>query len=147
MLGAEQVLEADSIKCAVFCSGLINNEDFSVTNSTVFDWTFLQCGKSAMSRGLLKGNETAHKTNIIAWVDENYPPCYISDGNDCTFNLQAEALHERLDELGVKNQLNLYSREQEILFHGFETTSTSPCAQDNLMKTIEFVKQFVTVNE
>ncbi|MGN0168588.1 MAG: alpha/beta hydrolase [Acetatifactor sp.] len=146
MLGVDQVIDAGAIKCVVFCSALINNEEFSVTNDATMDYLFLQCGRSAMSSGLLKGNEIAHKTNITAWVDENYPPCYISDGNNATFNLQAEALHKKLDELGVPNQLNLYTEEEETLFHGFETSSTSPSAQDNLKKTIAFVKQFVVMS-
>lgn len=144
--GTVQTLNAGTIKCVVFCLGLINNEDFSATSNPFMDWPFLQCGRSAISQGLLRGNEVAHETNLIAWVNADYPPSSISDGNDSTFTLQAQALYDRLDELGAHNRLNLYSREQEVLFHGFETTSASPSATDNRSKAIEFVRQFVALN-
>ncbi len=138
-LGTTAYLPAKNVKACVFVSALINNEEFGITHSPVMDWLFLQCGRSAFNCGFLQGNDIAHTTNITAWVDENYCPSYISDGNSGTFYSQAEALHSRLDELGVKNQLTLYSKDTETLAHGFETTKDSPCAQDNMNKVLAFL--------
>ncbi len=142
-LNTTAYLPAKNVKACVFVSALINNEEFSITHNSVLDWLFLQCGRSAFGCGFLQGNDIAHRTNITAWVDENYCPSYISDGNSGTFYSQAEALHSRLNELGVKNQLNLYSKDVEVLSHGYETTKDSPCAQDNMKKVLAFLDSVI----
>ncbi len=142
-LNTTAYLPAENVKACVFVSALINNEEFGITHSPVMDWLFLQCGRSAFDCGFLQGNDIAHKTNITAWVDGNYCPSYISDGNSGTFYSQAEALHARLNELGVKNQLTLYPKSTEVLAHGFESTKDSPCAQDNMNKVLAFLAEIV----
>lgn len=136
-------LPSENVKATVFVSALINNEDFSITHDIILDWLFYECGRSAMTNDFLKGNVIAHNTNIIAWVDENYPPSYISDGNTGTFYSQAEELHNRLNELGVVNQLSLYDTNIETLAHGFESTESSPSAQDNMKKALKFLEENV----
>ncbi len=136
---ATAYLPASNVKACVFVSALINNEEFGITHSPVLDWLFMQCGRASFNCGFLQGNDIAHKTNITAWVDANYCPSYISDGNSGTFYSQAEALHARLDELGVKNQLTLYPKSTEVLAHGFESTKDSPCAQDNMRRVLAFL--------
>ncbi len=138
-LSTTAYLPASNVKACIFVSALINNEEFGITHSPVLDWLFMQCGRTAFNCGFLQGNDIAHKTNITAWVDANYCPCYISDGNSGTFYSQAEALHARLDELGVKNQLTLYPQSTEVLAHGFESTKDSPCAQDNMTRVLAFL--------
>lgn len=141
--GAEQYLPAENVKACVFVSALINNEDFSIAHSPVMDYMFFECGRSAMDCGFLQGNKIARQTNLIARVDENYCPSYISDGNSGTFYSQAEAFHARLDELGVTNQLNLYPKSVEVLGHGFESSQNSPSAQENMEKVQAFLKNIL----
>lgn len=105
------------------------------------DYMFFECGRSAMDCGFLQGNRIAHLTNLIAQVDENYCPSYISDGNSGTFYSQAEAFHARLDELGVTNQLNLYPKSVEVLGHGYESSQNSPSAQENMEKVQAFLRE------
>lgn len=145
-LGAEQYLPAENVKACVFVSALINNEDFGMAHSSVMDYMFFECGRSAMDCGFLQGNRIARQTNLIAQVDENYCPSYISDGNSGTFYSQAEAFHVRLDELGVTNQLNLYPQSVEVLGHGYESTQNSPCAQENMEKVQMFLRNVLTAS-
>lgn len=142
-LNTTAYLPAENVKACVFVSALINNEEFGITHSPILDWLFMQCGRVAFDCGFLQGNDIAHKTNITAWVDANFCPTYISDGNSGTFYSQAEALHDRLDELGVKNELTLYPQSTEVLAHGFESTKDSPCAQDNMNKVLAFLAEIV----
>ena len=99
--------------------------------------------KKCFSLWFLQGNDIAHLTNIIAQADKNFPPSYISDGNTGTFYSMAEEFHEKLNSLHVKNQLNLYSKEKEVLLHSFETISSSPSAQDNMEKLQIFLKDIL----
>ena len=142
-LNADRYLDPQNIKSVVFSSALINNEDFAIAHSPVMDWLFWQCGRVAFDANNFKKSEIAQQTNIIQYVDENYPPSYISDGNSGTFYSQAEALHEKLDELGVKNVCTLYDKSVEVLGHGFETSPESPCAQENVKKTLDFLVEIL----
>ena len=140
-LGMEAYLPADRVKACIFCSALINNEEYQVAHSPVIDYLFFVAGRVAFDTDFIRGNEIAEKTNIIKYADSNYCPCFISDGNNASFYSQAEALHERLNELGVENVLSLYPRSVELLPHGFESSQGSPCAQDNMEKVLAFLKE------
>ena len=48
-----------------------------------------------------------------------------------------------LDELGVVNELSLYPKSVESLFHGFESTESSPSAQDNMKKALKFLDSII----
>lgn len=142
-LGIEQYLPSENVKAVVFVSALINNEEYQVSHSPFMDYLFYIGGRVSFNTGFIRGNKIAHDTNIVAWVDENYPPSYISDGNTASFFDQAQALHEKLDELGVVNELSLYPKSVESLFHGFESTESSPSAQDNMKKALKFLDSII----
>lgn len=136
-------LTGENLLAVVFSSALINNEEFTVSHDKTNDWLFYQCGRAAMSTNELRGHETARLTNITAWVDENYPPSYISDGNTGSFYSQAEVLHEKLDTLNVENRWNFYPRVTEILVHGYETEENSPSARENMQELLNFLNQYI----
>lgn len=51
---------------------------------------------------------------------------------------QAKALNKRLNKLGVRNELNLYSPEQKRIIHGYENTD-SEFAKDSIEKALLFL--------
>jgi acetyl esterase/lipase len=131
-------LSKKNLKAVVFVSALINNEDFTVTHNLIRDHVFMQYARCAFGTDVIKKSTIAKQTNLLTHVDENYPASYISDGNTATFYSQAKALHQKLDQLGVVNELNLYSRKKERLGHGYETRPSLSCAQDNMKKQLPF---------
>ncbi|BAK46912.1 hypothetical protein CXIVA_09450 [Clostridium sp. SY8519] len=139
-------LSQKNLKAVVFVSALINNEDFTITHNLIRDHVFMQYARCAFGTNVIRKSAIAKQTNLLTHVDENYPASYISDGNTATFYSQANALHKKLDQLGVVNELNLYPRKKERLGHGYETRPSLSCAQDNMKKTIAFLNRVVKAN-
>lgn len=72
-------------------------------------------------------------------MSANYPAAVIADGNTATFPDQAQTLHDRLDELGVQNELLLYSKDEAVLGHGF-MASPSKWTDDYQAKKLAFLE-------
>lgn len=119
-------------------SGLFDTNRFDKTGFFLTDWLFLQCAKSYFGRDEVHGDPNVEQANVLSHVTANFPPAYITDANTASFPDQAKALSEKLTELGVQNELNLYTRKEGFLTHGYENTE-SPCAIDNMEKTLKFL--------
>ena len=136
-VGAEAVLEADKIKAAVFSSAMINMYESYDTGDFGADFLFLQCGKAYYGYDLVNG-----KKEIPVFMDyltEDFPPSFISDGNTGTFYEQAYELHEKMDELGIRNEINWYPADEAILGHDFETRGTK-YSIENINKIFKFLE-------
>ena len=139
-IGIQQVLNPDDLKAVVFSSALIDNDRSYRTKDPGADFLFLQCGKAYYGWDLLEG-----KTEIVDLIDhvtDKFPPSYISDGNTGTFYDQAFDLHEKMDSLGIKNEINWYPSSEAKLGHDFETQATT-YSVENLEKLLQFLDQNV----
>ncbi|MCR4955133.1 MAG: alpha/beta hydrolase [Lachnospiraceae bacterium] len=138
-MNLKPVLSKDNIKAVVFASALLDNTQFSTTHNFMKDYGFYQYARAAFHSNSPMESRIAKKTDIISQVTKEFPPTYLSDGNYATFYSQAQALHRRLNKLGVENTLNLYSREQEVLPHAYEMNMKYKSTADNQEKTIHFL--------
>ena len=119
-------------------SGLFDTNRFDKTGFFLTDWLFLKCAKSYFGREEVHGDLNVEQANVISHVTENFPAAHITDANTASFPDQAKALSDKLTALGVRNVLNLYTRKEGFLTHGYEN-SESPCAKDNMEKTLKFL--------
>lgn len=82
--------------------------------------------------------DVLHEADVTSHVTARFPPAFISDGNTGTFPDQARDLHEKLDQLGVRNQLNLYPKSEAVLGHGF-MANPGPKTDDYLKLKFAFL--------
>lgn len=122
-MGINPVMNADDIAAVLFNSALLDTERFSETGNHIWNWLFLQCGRMYFDSDFLKGNESAEQADVIDHLTTAFPPSYISDGNNGTFDSQAKELHARMDELGIVNCFHYHDQTEVILGHGYETGS------------------------
>ena len=59
------------------------------------------------------------EASVTNHVTADFPATFIADGNTGTFPDQAENLHERLDQLGVTNAVDVPPASSAILGHGY----------------------------
>lgn len=85
--------------------------------------------------------KTVRESNIIENTSAAFPPSFVSDGNDATFPDQAADLAARLQNMGIPSQLNLYTRQQAILGHGFMAHPSRWTDDYNRLK-INFLSRF-----
>ena len=119
-------------------SGLFDTNRFDKTGFFLTDWLFLKCAKCIFGTDEVHGDPNVEQANVLSHVTENFPPAYITDANTASFPDQARDLSEKLTALGVNNELNLYTHKEGFLIHGYEN-SESPCAKDNMEKTLKFL--------
>ncbi len=138
-MGITPVISKDNIKAVVFVSSLLDSERMTKTGDHIFDWMLLQLGRIYFGNNSLVGQENVMQSNVITNTTEYFPPTFISDGNYASFNEQALELHNRLNQLGVKNTFNFYEKSEVELYHGYET-DVNKYAQANMIKLLEFLK-------
>lgn len=137
-IGIEAVLEPETIKAAVFSSALIDNDRSWDTGDFGTNYLFLQCGKAYYGWDLL--NHNTKITKFMDYMDASFPPSFISDGNTATFYEQAFDLHEKMDSLGIPNEINWYPKDEEVLGHDFETRGTQ-YSVENIQKILGFLEE------
>lgn len=59
------------------------------------------------------------ESDVIHHITSDFPAAFIADGNTATFPDQARSLHERLDEQGVPNAINVPSVGHAGARHGY----------------------------
>ena len=82
----------------------------------------------------------AIQSNLLTYVTSEYPPSFISDDNTGSFYDQARDLYEKLNQLGVKAELNIYPKNEMKLTHGYESFNNE-YGQDNMKKMIAFLEK------
>ncbi len=138
----QPVLSASDIKAVVFNSGLYDPSRFDETDSVVSDYRFNIMGRAYFNVNTFEGNKDVEQSNVIKHVTKHFPPTFMSDGNTKTFNDQAKDLKAKFTKLGVKHQLNIYSKNVVELPHGFEKKS-SKYAKENLKMQMDFLDTVV----
>ncbi|WP_156399426.1 alpha/beta hydrolase [Rhodococcus sp. Leaf278] len=140
-LGVEPTMDRNALKSVVFESAALDvgragePQSPSPSNGFFFDIS---------ARSYLDTTDTAllAQANVMDNVTAAFPPSFISDGNTGTFPDQAAELSAKLDRVGVANRLNLYTKNEAKLDHGFMAVSSRWTDDYNRLK-IEFLRAFV----
>ena len=141
-MGIAPVLPKEAIIALTSFSGLLDPERFGVTHHPIIDILFAKCGCAYYQTKELLGNADCRQSSVIAYATADFPPSFISDGNNGTFYDQASDFSKRLTELGVKNELVLYPSSEAILGHGYETAD-SPQAKATKQRAIRFLQELM----
>ncbi|MBD0384727.1 hypothetical protein [Paenibacillus sedimenti] len=81
------------------------------------------------------------QSNVISHMISDFPPSFITDGNDATFTDQAVDLEKRMTELDITHVFNYYDRSAAKLGHGYESSLSNEYAFKNFDKMLDFIKQ------
>ena len=99
---------AVALNCAVLDMDTIKNSSGSNT---------LQLMKDVLPKG--KMEEYIQLVNPIAYVTENFPPCFLMTSNEDFLNEQPETFKKKLEECGVSCHDAFYGDEEHKLGHVF----------------------------
>lgn len=135
-MNMEPVLSSAEIKGVVFSCALLQPRNFAKTGNLYTNFMF-----SELKRVYFGNDSTVlNEADVIGHIGPDFPPAYITDGNQATFDKQAAELNERLNELGIYHIYNYYDRAEAALGHGYDSFLDDPYAQDNLDKLIIFLQ-------
>ncbi len=137
-MGIAPSVNPENLAGLLLGSALLDTNRFGKTGFFMTNWLFRKCAASYFGKDDLYGDPNVEQANVISHATAALPPVYLTDANAGSFSDQAEDFSQRLTQLGVKNELNLYSRKEGFLMHGYEN-SESECAKDNMRKTLKFL--------
>jgi len=134
-------LSRDQLKAVVFDSAPFDPRRAGRTEAPklAVDWLFGLCLRTYVGTT----NARLDETNLIEHATAEFPPAFIADGNTGTFPDQARDFAGRLDELGVRNALDLYPVSDAILSHSFMSGASSRWTDDYNRRKIEFLRSVV----
>lgn len=133
-------LTRDQLKAIVFDSAPFDPRRGGRTEAPVLpvDWVFYLCLRAYFGTTSARLDEG----NLIEHATAEFPPAFIADGNTGTFPDQARDFAGRLDELKVRNVLNLYPVSEVSLGHSY-MGAPSPRTDDYNRRKIEFLRSVV----
>ena len=141
VIGEEPVFTDGEVKGVVFESSLLDYHRFGETHSHYFDYLFYTMGRVYFHVNDLKYDKRMDDANITRYINDRFPPAFISDGNIGTFYEQAFGLYEGLTDLGIYAELNYYPQEEAgFLRHGFEEDG-SEWSRRTMQKMIMFLQK------
>lgn len=114
------------------------------TNLDTNSWGFNLMGVCAFGSPAYAGSEAAQAMSVLHWVNADFPPCYLSDGNTGTFTDQAQDTAAALAALGVRAEIHIVPIETAKRLHVFELDAQNdPVAAENFQKTLAFVNDVI----
>jgi acetyl esterase/lipase len=131
-LDVAPALGEGDLQAVVLDSALIDGTrgDRTQAPQLLTDWLFNLATRAYIGMDPAKLEEA----NLLDHITADFPPTFIADGNTGTFADQARDLSDELDQLGVRNELFLPTREQAILGHGFMAADSRWTDEYNLEK-------------
>lgn len=132
-VGIKPAIDLTTIKALVIYSAPLKFSGFGWRMNAML-WSYLGTKD-------LESSKLAQQVNILSHIGPQYPPTYITDGNQAdTFPEHAKIMAQRLREHKIDYIFNYYEPEEALLGHGYTGDLASKQGRENIEKTIEFIK-------
>lgn len=131
------------VKGFVSISGVMDTARFTKTRFFYTDWLYNAWGRAYYDEQDFETEDVAVQSSILANVDENFPPSFISDGNLGTFTNQGKDLAEKLEKLGVSVTTDFPDEKGLVLKHDYQLDISNKYAQKDLEMATDFIASVV----
>lgn len=88
-----------------------------------------------------RNSEFVDQLSLANHITANFPATYITDGNAFSFPDQGHVFANRLNQLGVENEVLFFDDSTEAVNHEYQFNFAQPQAQDNLKRTLAFLSK------
>lgn len=138
-VGVAPVLEREQIEAVYLGCALIDPELFSAVDDPATSYLFFQMQRAYFGD---PGNGNARQADLLDHVTSAYPPTYVTDGTDATFDMQAHELVRRFERLDVSHETFLFDRNGSVqLSHGYDIQRDVGPARENVERFLAFLEQ------
>lgn len=139
-LGLEAVVPANALKAAVLYCGPYNIQNFLKTQNILGRFFIWQLGWAYLGKRDWANAPVANYSSTVQQVTPQFPPAYITDGNNFSFEADGKALVQALQQQGVEIQSLFFGPEKNIN-HEYQFQMELPEAQECLTQTLAFLQQ------
>lgn len=131
-------VKKENVKAVVLDNALFDGMRSGNVSANKFSFAFYLCRFAYMNWRTAK--KDLIENNILYHTTSNFPPCYIVDGNEGTFDDQAHEFDELLTKLNVYHKANIIPRSVATLGHEF-LIQDNPQAREDIEMKIAFLKE------
>lgn len=136
-MGIAREFEPGEIRAVAFNCAVFDNELMSDTDNAFMDYGADICARAYFGVSDLSRDPGAGQSNLVEHAVAAFPPCYVDDGTEYTFDVQAQCFADTMAELGVECELHIFEGQA----HSFDTTD-SAAARENLALQVAFTDRF-----
>lgn len=133
----EPALKSENLKAIVLDNAIYDGNRSGNVSENKFSFLFYLCKFAYLDWRSEK--DDVRENNIFLHTTKNFPPCYIVDGNEGTFDDQAREFDELLTSLNVVHKANIIPRNVAKLGHAFLLDDT-PYAREDIRMKMEFLR-------
>lgn len=127
--GLEPALPKGVLKAALLYCGPYDIGQMAQPKDRMLRFAMSRVGWSYLGRKHWQHSEEARLTTIKDFITEDFPPCYITDGNTHSFDPQGRALADALEHLGVTVRRRFFESSDGEVTHEYQFSMS----QDNAM--------------
>lgn len=137
----DPVLPASSLRAVVLYCGPYDLASFRQVDDRLTRFFIGQIGWAYFGRKDWLESKVADQVSTYDHVTEAYPPTFLTDGNDGSFEEQGQAFYRRLQSLGVSADALFYPRSAGVFPHEyqFNYAKYGPQADECLSRTLRFL--------
>ena len=140
-LAALQVIPAQALKGVVLFCAPLSLELFEESEPSLLVNFFAKRILWAYSGSAAWADSTfAQEGDVVKNLNAAFPPTFISDGNEGSFESHGRALAERLSAQGTAVTTAFYPRSEGKLTHEYQFDFTLPAAQTSFDALVTFLK-------
>ena len=138
----EQSVPLHTLKAALLFCGPFDVAKIDESNNFVMNFLL---GKAAQAYFGSKdwGTHFAHQATIANHITGSFPPVFITDGNDLSFEEHGSELADALRAMGVFAETYFVSPGAEKTPHEYQFVMNTPAGQESFERVTEFIKQRV----
>lgn len=143
------IVSKDVIRAYISYSGPVDLQQMATVESSS---SFMKFFANTVARAFIgkrdwKNSEEIKQASVAAYVTEDFPPTYITDGNSFSFPDQGLAFVERLEKLQVPVVSLFFQDTDKEIAHEYQFNYEMSEAKESLMQTIDFINEYVHEEE
>lgn len=146
LLNVESTIPAENLKAMLLYCGVYDASDLIDTGNKLFDFCASRLGWALFGDRNWAEGDAAKTSAIEDYVTVQFPPSFITDGNDGSFESQSRGFATKLDHIGVRTEALFFDKEEfgsvehEFQFDIGDGADGTLCYQ----KTLAFLKEQLT---
>lgn len=146
MVNIDPVVDSKTIKGTVLYCGPYDMTQFSKGSTALTTFIFSRLGWSYFgSKDWIESDEVKY-ASTVNYVDENFPPSYITDGNTGSFEAQAREFESKLKSKGVSVTSRYFDKNEYETGHEFQFKLDTMPSELVVEDTVKFLEeQFATL--
>ena len=139
-MGMAQAVPLDTLKAMLLYCGPYNAAKLEDSGSKILDFLM---GQTAWSYFGTKDwvKEFSYQANAMNFINEKFPPAFITDGNTMSFEDHGRDLAAMLEMNGVPVETYFINAEIEAA-HEYQFIMNTPAGMESFAKAVEFIRRY-----